>query len=190
MWNRGGEADACGVACCALIASCAGFAPWESGRSKTTGGEKRWEVGRGDCSSKAPEPAMSRKGSGSDDASEGGPMSAVIKGTGDSLSMTSSRVGDCMLFLTGFSTASMLCATGSLCKLFRGRPRGRFTESGGCCFGVRPGLPLIGLRLFSRTSDLRGRPLRFFADGGLLSSSFRGTLVVMVEGLSFFRGPS
>ena len=190
MWNRIGETDACGVACCALIAPGVGFAFWESGKSKTTGGEKRWEFGRGDCSSKAPEPAMSRKGSGSNDASEGGPMSAVMNGAGDSLSMTPSSVLDCILFLTGLSTASMLCATGSVCMLFRGRPRGRFTESGACCFGVRPGLPLIGLRLFSRMSDLRGRPLLFFAEGGLLSSSFKGTLVVMVEGLSFFRGPS
>jgi hypothetical protein len=85
--------------------------------------------------------------------------------------MTPSSVVDCILFLTGLSTASMLCATGSVCMLFRGRPRGRFTESGGCCFGVRPGLPLIGLRLFSRTSDLRGRPLRARPPLSLVSST-------------------
>lgn len=92
----------------------------------------------------------------------------------------------------GRCALSTLSTTSGSGRLFLGRPLFLLTAlvviGPGVRPGVCPGLPLLGVALCSWMSDLRGRPLRFFADSCDTSSvSFNGTLVVVVAVLNLLR---
>lgn len=163
------------------------FVLWECEFSDSLGEKRRGILVVGCSVFSDPDSTISRKGSESGCESATDASSASRKGGGEfSLAISSSVFK--VAVVAGWWSVSMLCATISDCKLFLGLPRGRFPGVGSFSFGVFPGLPLIGEGLAAFRSDFRGLPLRLFSEGGFPSSSLRGILVVIVEGLSFFRG--